>query len=166
MVGLHKTKLRPKPKHFAPWKNNEDEKKSISSNYYQIAGDQKVSLNHVAKYPLVWLVTPVYGENKLDHVYFRGIKIIICADTKQEWLNKTRWKKHIPMLQAIADHIIDNLRGDLKIEKKKLRIRVFYPGQELFVMEMDMSFQFVLIKIIYKEQFLEIRFSRSNISKA
>lgn len=97
------------------WIKLKDDKTKYGGNFYTISGTDKVNVNQKKKYPLVWLVTPVLGENQGDIKHFNRVSLIVCTNTTEEWLNSTRWNKHIPMLQAIADNIIDKLKGSVRI---------------------------------------------------
>lgn len=99
------------------WIKNQDDTVKYSGNFYSISGNDKVSIEKRKKYPLVWLVTPVEGENNRDIKNFNNVTIIICSKTEEQWLNASRWKEYIPMLQAIADTIIDNLKGNIRIRR-------------------------------------------------
>lgn len=96
------------------WIKHKDNQAS-SGNFYTVSGDK---LETGDKYPLIWMVTPVRGDNRqhTDAIKrFDRVTLIICTNTEQEWLNSTRWKKDIPMLQAIANNIIDKLRGQIRL---------------------------------------------------
>ena len=96
------------------WIRHMDASTQFSGNVYTVSGDDKIPVEKRKKYPLIWLVTPIEGRNT-DFKNFDGVNLIICSDTEEQWLNKTRWGKRIPMLQAIADRIIDKLRGNVRI---------------------------------------------------
>lgn len=101
------------------WIKNLDDNTKYSGNFYTISGTDKLNIEKRKKYPLVWLVTPVNGVNAGDIKNFDNVTIIICSNTEESWLNASRWKQHIPMLQAIADTIIDNLKGNIRIKRDK-----------------------------------------------
>lgn len=98
------------------WLRLKDKKTQYDGSFYTISGSNKISVLKRKKYPLIWLVTPTTGVNYGDIKHFENVSIIICSNTKEEWLNSTRWKKYMPMLQAIADNVIDKLRGSLRIK--------------------------------------------------
>lgn len=114
------------------WIKNQDDKTKYSGNFYTISGSDKTPIKKKKKYPLVWLVTPVKGVNTTDIKNFDNVSIIICSNTEKEWLNTTRWKKHIPMLQAIADTIIDNLKGNIRIKRDNGVLQYSYENRPKF----------------------------------
>jgi hypothetical protein len=75
---------------------------------------------------LIWLVTPTTGVNEGDIKRFNGVQLIICKNTTESWLNAARWKEHFPTLQAIADKIIDKLRGDVRIVTENRVLKYSY----------------------------------------
>jgi hypothetical protein len=104
-------------KELVKWIHYKDVKTQNSGNLYTISGDVNFPICKRKKYPLVWLNTPVTGNNRNDIKEFSNVQIIVCSNTTEEWLNSTRWTKHIPQLQAIADSIIENLRGAVSIKR-------------------------------------------------
>jgi hypothetical protein len=99
------------------WIRSKDKEVQYGGNFYTISGSDKTPIDKRKKYPLVWLVTPVKGVNATDIKNFDNVTIIICTNTEEQWLNATRWKKKMPMLQAIANEIIDRLRGSIRIKR-------------------------------------------------
>lgn len=97
--------------------HNKDSNMQFGGNFVTVSGSTTTVVNTPIKYPLIWLVTPVRSVNENDIKRFDNVRLIICTNTEEEWLNSTRWKKYIPMLQAITDNIIDKLRGNIRITR-------------------------------------------------
>lgn len=97
------------------WIKSKDDNSKFGGNFYTIANGVNTLIDKSKKYPLIWLATPVKGENNSDIKRFDNISIIICTNTEFSLLNKDRWGKNIPILQGIADKIIDKLKGSLRI---------------------------------------------------
>lgn len=101
------------------WIHHKDENISTSGNFYTISGENVIDIDKRTKYPLIWLVTPVRGVSKGDIKDFGNVRIIVASNTQEDWLNSTRWKKRIPMLQAIADKVISGLKSHVKIKREQ-----------------------------------------------
>jgi hypothetical protein len=108
------------------WIRNKDANEQFGGNFYNISGSDSHQINKPTKYPLIWLVTPTTGVNEGDIKRFNGVQLIICKNTTESWLNAARWKEHFPTLQAIADKIIDKLRGDVRIVTENRVLKYSY----------------------------------------
>ena len=101
------------------WIRFKDQKDQYNGNFYTISGSDKNAIENKKKYPLIWLVTPVTAQNQGDIKRFNGVKLIFCSNTTEEWLNSTRWSKHIPMLQGLTDKTIEKLVGGVSIVRER-----------------------------------------------
>lgn len=78
----------------------------------EIAGMRAFGNLNVAKYPLIWMVTPIDGLLQHDENLFENVTFIICSNTKAEWLNSTREAETMPMLTDMANLFLEVLTKD------------------------------------------------------
>lgn len=102
------------------WIKHKDDKTQFNGSFYSISGEDKIDVSEKSKYPLMWLdSTGFTSENTGIGMRFNNVNLWICSNTDSTWLNSTRWNKKIPKLQALANHVISNLVGDVKIFKDR-----------------------------------------------
>lgn len=105
-------------KELIKWIHHKDAKQQFEGNFFTISGNSNIPIGKRKKYPLIWLSTPnLTGQSVGTGVMYRNVDIIIATDTKEEYLNSTRWKKHQHFLQAIGNEIIEKLGGGVKVYK-------------------------------------------------
>lgn len=88
------------------WGDQQELSQWIVAKDKEISGMRAFGDANTAKYPLIWLVTPIDGELRHNENLFRNTRFIICSNTKAEWLNATREVKTMPMLTDLANAFI------------------------------------------------------------
>ena len=86
----------------------------------EVSGLRTFNMDVNPKYPLVWLVQDYEGKQFSQREYiFTNLKFVICCDTKAEWLNTTREKQTMPILEAICKKFLQGISENKNLSIKR-----------------------------------------------
>lgn len=86
----------------------------------EVSGLRAFSIPNNPKYPLIWLVHDYEGKqiNAREHI-FTGVKLVVCCDTKSEWLNTTRENETMPVLVRICEVVLESITRNKNLSIKR-----------------------------------------------